>query len=89
MSDPATEAGSGLADATGNSISIVGGAVVDSLLTTLGVMGPALAGAAVVAVVIASFVIVGRIRTEAALGRRSLDPRPLVDPTASDVLGEW
>jgi hypothetical protein len=79
----------GLAEGTTRSFEIVGSSLWNSVLAMLRYGLPLIAAAAVLALVIFLVVTFVVARAELRAGRAALDPRPLVDPLASDVLGEW
>lgn len=86
---PPVDAAGGLAEGAGASVDIVLSSLSGALLSTLAVVAPILIGAAVIVALVLTVVGARRVRREIAEARRQTDPRDLVDPNASDVLGEW
>lgn len=78
-----------LGQGAGTSVKVVKDSTIGAFSSVLEVVAPLLAGAVVLAVIVAALVTVARIRREVRSGRQQLDPRTLVDPNASDVLGVW
>jgi hypothetical protein len=78
-----------LAESSGASLSMVTEQFVGSISTIGAFILPIVAVLVLVFFVVAALVAFRRVNAEVRSGRRALDPRHLVDPTASDVLGEW
>lgn len=89
MTAPSATDASGLAKGTAVSVDIVKDSLLGSFATIGGVLLPVLLGALVIAFLAVCTWAGRRVASEALQGRSAVDPRQLVDPSASDVLGEW
>jgi hypothetical protein len=70
-------------------VSVIKDQAVGSFVTMFRLVGPVVGVAIVLALIGLGVFLFRRVAAEVRRGRRTLDPRPLFDPSASDVLGEW
>lgn len=89
MTSPSELQTDAAAETSALTVSIIKDQALGSFLTMGRMVGPIVAVAVVVVLFGAVLYFLRRAAAEARAGRQTLDPRPLVDPNASDVLGVW
>jgi hypothetical protein len=77
------------AETSALTVSVIKDQAVGSFLTMFRLVGPVVTVALLLALIGLCVFLFRRISAEVRRGRRTLDPRPMFDPTSSDVLGEW